>query len=128
MNELNIFKIAYQWYEDDHEETLLGKNVSEEEFEKDLTEAKNFAEGLIGIEIEEGSYLGKGYKVDCLPEYYDQILWFLTEKKGYVICNRDEDVTYFVDDAVARKIALSKRIRKVEWQELAGEDKNSPKL
>lgn len=83
MNELNIFKIAYQWYEDDHEETLLGKNVSEEKLEKDLTEAKNFAEGLIDIKIEEGSYFGKGYRVDCLPEYYNQILWFLTEKKEY---------------------------------------------
>lgn len=124
MNELNIFKIAYQWYEGDHKETLLGKNVSEEEFEKDLTEAKNFAEGLIGIEIEEGSYLGKGYKIDCLPEYYDQILWFLTEKKGYIGCNRVEKVMYFVDDAVAQKIAINKRIQKVEWQELAEEDKN----
>jgi hypothetical protein len=128
MNELNIFEIAYRWYEGEHEETLLGKNVSEEEFEKDLTEAKNFAEGLIGIEIEEGSYLGKGYKVDCLPEYYEQILWFLTEKKGYVSCNRDENVTYFVDDGVARKIALRKQIQKVEWQELAEEDKNGSKL
>ena len=128
MNELNIFKIAYQWYEGEHEETLLGKNVSEKEFEKDLTEAKNFAEGLIGIEIKEGSYLGKGYKVDCLPEYYDQILWFLTEKKGYMSCNRDENVTYCVDDGVARKIALRKQIQKAEWQELAEEDKNGSKL
>ena len=36
---INIFKIEYYWPEDEHEVTLLGKNVQREEFEKDLVEA-----------------------------------------------------------------------------------------
>ena len=41
--EFNIFKIEYSWPEDEHEVTLLGKNVEVKEFEKDLLEAKDFA-------------------------------------------------------------------------------------
>ena len=49
MNEvqLNIFKISYQWVEDDHDEILLTKAVNKLEFEKDLLVAKKFAENLI---------------------------------------------------------------------------------
>lgn len=119
MNGFQIFKISYQWYEDDHEETLLGKNVSKDDFENDLIEARKFAEGLIGAKIKEGSYLGKGYRVECLPEYYEQILWFLTEKKGYVECDMDVDVEYFIDDeSSGKKMAIRKRMRKIEWQEV----------
>ena len=100
---MNIFKIEYNWYEDDHEEVLLGKNVEREEFEKDLIKAKEFAESLIGIEIKEREYLGKGYRVDCLPEYYSQIVWFLTEKLGYIICSYDTKITYDINDHQHKK-------------------------
>jgi len=41
---LNVFKVEYYWYEGEHEECLLIKAVEIEEFEKDLLEAKSFAE------------------------------------------------------------------------------------
>lgn len=110
----NIFKLEYNWYEGEHEETLLGKEVERDEFEKDIIKAKDFAEGLIGKEIKDGEYLGKGYRVDCLPEYYEQIIWFLTERLGYIICYFDSDINYDVVDSPNRKIEINKSERKIE--------------
>ena len=93
----NIFKIEYSWYEGEHEETFLGKYVDCEEFENDLKEARNFAQSIRGKVFEE-DFLGKGYSVECLPEYYDQIIWFLKEKKRYIICYFDNSIYYGVDD------------------------------
>ncbi len=119
MNEMNLFKISYDWYEGEHSETLLAKNVSSDVFETDLLQAKVFAESLLGNEIEGGNYLGKGYAVECLPEYYEQITWFLKEKKGYAVCSVDEQVEYLVDDGDnGSKIVVNKKIKKTEWQEL----------
>lgn len=118
VNKLNIFKIEYYWPEDEHEETLLGKNVEREEFEKDIIKAKEFAESLIGKEIKKGEYLGKGYSVDCLPEYYQQMVWFLTTKLGYIECDYDEDITYYVDDSSDKKISIHKSEKKIESKEL----------
>lgn len=122
MQEFNLFKVSYQWYEEDHKEVLLGKSTSKDEFERDLIKARDFAEKLIGIEIKEGSYLGKGYSVECLPEYYEQIIWFLTEKRGYIECYNDEDVEYFTEDNGSNKIYIRKRVQKIAWQTI-GENK-----
>ncbi len=59
MDELNIFKIYYTWYEGEYDETLVAKKVSKEQFEADLLTAKKFAESLIGSEVKRGNYLGK---------------------------------------------------------------------
>lgn len=115
---MNIFKIEYNWYEGEHDETLLGKEVELAEFEKDLTKAKEFAENLIGVKIKEGDWLGKGYSVDCLPEYYQQVIWFLTEKLGYAICYYDEDITYYIDDHTGKKIVITKSEKRIESNEL----------
>lgn len=125
MKTLNIFKIEYYWPEDEHEETLLGKNVEREEFEKDVTKARKFAESLIGKEIREGEYLGKGYSVQCLPEYYKQIIWFLTERAGYAVCYFDEEVYYTVDDSSNKKIDITKSARKIERSELKSRTQKS---
>jgi len=115
----NIFRIEYDWYEGEHEETLLGNNVERKEFEKDLLEAKDFAKSLIGVEIKNGDYLGKGYSVECLPEYYQQVTWFLVEKKGYVKCYFDSDIDYSVDDSANEKeIQVKKHEEKTEISEL----------
>ena len=34
MTELNVFKVEYYWYEGEHEEIFLAKDVNGEEFEK----------------------------------------------------------------------------------------------
>jgi hypothetical protein len=115
---MNIFKIEYYWPEGEHKETLLAKDVERKEFEKDIIKAKEFAGSLIGKEIEEGEYLGKGYRVDCLPEYYEQIIWFLTEKLGYIVCDFDEDIHYTVDDSSDKTISITKSKRKTESSEL----------
>jgi len=108
MAEPNIFKIEYRWYEGEHEECLLIKDVDIKEFEKDLLEAKHFADKLKGIKIKEGNYLGKGYNVECLPEFYAQIIWFLIEKKGYKECYLNENISYIIDDDANKKINITK--------------------
>ena len=105
---MNIFKIQYDWYEGEHEEILLAKDIKIETFEKDLIKAKKFAEKLKGKKAETGNYLGKGYSVECLPQFYGQILWYLTEKLGYIICNFKEDIDYSVDDSSSKKISIVK--------------------
>ena len=102
--DFNIFKIEYDWYEGEHEETLLGKNIDKKKFEKDLIEAKKFAISLIGNEIKGKNYLGKGYSVECLPEFYEQIIWFLINKKGYIKCNFDENTGYQKNPRVFRML------------------------
>ena len=106
--DFNIFKIEYDWYEGEHEEILLGKNIDKKKFEKDLIEAKNFALGLIGNEIKNKDYLGKGYSVECLPEFYEQIIWFLINKKGYIECYFDENTKYNIDDSSNKPINITK--------------------
>jgi hypothetical protein len=115
---MKIFKIEYQWYEGDYDKTLLGKDVSSEEFEKDLIKAKEFAESLIGKEINEDEYLGKGYKIECLPEFYEQIIYFLKTKLNYVECDYDKDIKYAIEDNSDKKILLSKSVKKVEWVDI----------
>ncbi len=106
---MNIFRIEYYWYEGDHELVLFGKDVEQNQFEDDLIGAKAFAEGLCGTEVEGFDYLGKGYSVQCLPEYFGQICWYLETKLGYVICHLDNDLMYEVQDGVSgsEKIAIS---------------------
>ncbi|MBS3149705.1 hypothetical protein J4455_03370 [Candidatus Woesearchaeota archaeon] len=117
--DFNIFKLEYYWYEGEHEETLLGKNIERVKFEKDLVEAKNFAKSLIGKEHKENDYLGKGYSVECLPEYYKQIIWFLIEKKGYTECYFDEDTSYSIDDLTnGKEIQIKKYEKKIKISEL----------
>ena len=120
-NTFNIFKIEFYWYEDDHEETFLGKGVEREEFEKDLKEARDFAQSLRGKEVSKGEYLGKGYITECLPEYYEQIVWFLKEKKGYTICYFDNDTYYRIDDSPSKEdkdIGLTKFEETINHTEL----------
>ena len=111
-DEIRIFKIEYSWCEGDYDKSLVGKNVSVKEFEKDLKEARNFAESLIGIEVER-DYLGKGYAVECLPEFYRQIIWFLINKKGYLECEYNYLMSYDIDDST-RSGKIEIIINKVE--------------
>ena len=118
MLQLQIFKLEYTWYEGEYHYTLLAKDVDKEQFEKDLIKAKEFAESLIGKEIKKGDYLGRGYRVCCLPEYYNQIIWFLNRKLRYIECDYDKDITYDVDDPQNKKISVKKSERKIERKEL----------
>lgn len=115
----NLFKFEYNWFEGEHEETFLGKDVSHEEFEKDLVEAREFAKILLGKKIDGGDYLGKGYSVECLPEYYRQLIWFLTEKKGYIEYKFYDNVSYSIDDyATNDKIEITKSAANVNHKTL----------
>jgi len=118
MRDFNIFKVEYDWYEGEHYETLVGKNVDLETFEKDLLKARDFAESLKGKEIKSGESLGKGYSVECLPEFYSQILWYLCEKLGYVYCSYDENTCYSVDDDFSKKISIVKEVKKTERKDI----------
>jgi hypothetical protein len=124
MNNFNIFKIEYYWYEGEHEETLLMKDVGKEEFEKDLIDAKKFAESLIGKEIKKGNYLGEGYNVACLPEFYEQIIWFLLEKKGYKECQFDCDISYIIEDNSDKEINIIKSEKITKREEISVKQKN----
>ncbi len=118
---MNIFKTEYYWYEGDYGETLLAKDTAKEQFEKDLIEAKNFAESLKGKEIKEGSYLGNGYRIECLPEFYEQIIWFLINKKSYSECKYDNSEEYYVDDGPNKEIDIQKRVQKFVWEDIKDE-------
>ena len=118
MTDINVFKVEYYWYEGEHEETSLAKDVNKEEFEKDLLEARNFAEKLKGVEIKEGEYLGKGYTIECLPEFYGQIIWFLINKKEYKECQLNEDISYTIDDDSNKKIGITKDERTTKITEI----------
>lgn len=102
----------------DHDEILLGKNVETEEFEKDLINAKKFSESLMGIEIKDGEYLGKGYRIQCLPEFYEQIIWFLTSELNYLKCYYDGNINYNIDDDSNKKIEIIKVKKKIERSEI----------
>jgi len=110
---MNIFKIEYDWYDGDHSEILIGKDVNQSQFEIDILKAKVFAESLMGKEIKERDYLGKGYRVDCFPEYYEQIVWFLTSKLGYIECGYDSNILYNVEAFSNTKIGIIKSEKKV---------------
>ena len=114
---MNIYKLCYTWYEGEYEETLLGKNVESEQFEQDLLKAREFAQSLIGTEIKEGDYRGKGYRIECLPEYYEQFIWFLTSKLGYIQCYFNQDINYYVEDQ-SKTISINKRQKTINWSEL----------
>tara|TARA_Y100000310_G_C20086521_1_gene536290 strand:- start:18 stop:374 length:357 start_codon:yes stop_codon:yes gene_type:complete len=118
MGELNIFKVEYDWYEGEHSEVLVGKNVNQEDFEKDLLKARDFAENLKGKKVESGETLGKCYRVECLPEFYEQILWYLCEKLSYVYCCYDENICYSVDDDFSKRISIIKEVKKTERKEM----------
>jgi len=114
MKELTIFKIEYSWYEGEYSKTYLAKDVDLKTFEKDLIEARNFAQSLIGKEVEH-DYLGKGYSVECRPEYYEQIIWYLINKLEYFSCSIEKDVTYDVDDDVTgNNIVINKFVKSIE--------------
>jgi len=116
MKDFNIFKVEYDWVEDDHGEIIVGKRVEIAEFEKDLTEAKKFAESLIGKEVVDHNYLGKGYSVECLPEFYEQIIWYLTDKLGYTVCEYDLDIAYRISDDFSKRMTIRKSEKKIEWK------------
>ena len=119
MKDFNIFKIEYYWYEGEHKETLLAKEIEPEKFEEDLIEANKFAESLIGIEIKDYDYLGKGYTVECLPQFYEQIVWFLINKKGYVLCSFDKNTFFRVEDSSNnKKISIIKLKKTIKSNEL----------
>lgn len=119
MTDFTIFKLQYDWYEGEHEEMLIGKAVEIQQFEKDVIEAKNFAEDLKGKVIEKGQYLGKGYRVECLPAFFEQIAWYLVEKLGYQYCHYDADTHYDVDDDFKKKIKVTKIEKKAERREIS---------
>lgn len=95
---LNIFKLEYNWFEGEHDEILLAKEVEQKEFEKDLVKAKKIAKGH-------------------LPDIYEQIIEFLI-KKGYSKCKLNEDSSYIVNDDVFRKVTLIKLEKKTETRYL----------
>lgn len=102
---MNIFKINFFWWED-YGKNLLAKDVTIDEFEKDLIQAKNYAQSLIGFEDDENAI--EKYSVECLPEYYDKIIWFLTKKLNYFLCNFDKDKTYYVEEDDKKILILRK--------------------
>jgi len=115
---MNIFKLEYDWYEGEHEETLLGKETTEQEFEIDLIKARKFAESLIGNKVKRGDYYGRGYRIECLPEYYEQIVWFLIKKLKYIKCYFRNNISYDVSDEENKKITIDKVEAKRERREL----------
>ncbi len=115
---MRIFKIEYHWYEGEYDYNILVKDVSHKEFEKDLIKAKEFAESIVDNKIKEGDYLGKGYCIVCLPEFYEQIIWYLKNKLNYIDCYFDEYIKYSVSDDMSKKISISRGEKNIKWTNL----------
>ncbi len=111
--DFNIFKIEYHWYEGEYSGTFVGKNVDKTDFEKDLIKAKKFAQNLVGKGKKKG-----GYSVDCLPEYYSTIIFYLIDKLKYIKCYIDNELSYNIDDDFDKKIEVTRHEKKIETEKL----------
>ncbi|MFA6023498.1 MAG: hypothetical protein WC781_05410 [Candidatus Pacearchaeota archaeon] len=122
-NPMNIFPFSFIMKNNCEEVMFFAKNVSSSEFEKDLQEAKNFAEELSGKKIVQQKwdmfgFLGKGYFNECLGEYFEQIAWYLQEKKGYISCQIKDNLTYVIrtentEERKEEKIIIEKKLTSV---------------
>lgn len=119
---LKLYKIEYSWCEGEHQESFVAKDIDREGFLKDLNDAVIFARSLLGKECEMGEWIGKGYSVECLPEYYEQILYYLTTEKGYVDVYYYDWYSYDVNDDNPEKIIVEEvhntNLRKKVCQEM----------
>jgi len=87
---LNIFKISYSWYDGDKDEVFLVKDISENDFEKELMVCVHNAYTNITEE-----------DIVCVPVWYGKIIELMLEK-NYTIVNLMENIElekeYIVDD------------------------------
>ena len=113
MKQINLFKIEYNWYEGEHEEILLGKAITEEQFEFDLKEAKKYVQSQIGKKDKKSKW-----NVECLPEYYRELLDYLVKKHKYQVCSIDNNISYEVDDNFDKKISITKHKQVINREEL----------
>ena len=97
MSTMQLYKISYDYYEGEHEETLLAKDVDKEQFDKDIMEAKDYAQSLIGLKYKKSNF-SVPYSVEYLPEFYNKIVDYLETQKGYVEIHTNDDVCYEIDD------------------------------
>ena len=99
-----IRKIKYTWHEGDYGEAYIVYD-NEEQLEKDLVEAQDKANEHTG------------YRVRCLPSFYDFIIKHL-EEQGYIIDYYFDDTSYDVDDDMGNKVAIQRRENKVDYIDL----------
>lgn len=117
MTELNLYKFKYYWCEGEEQTTYLAKNVNESEFLTDLAQALEFANSLRGTELETNKFFeaGKNYGVECLPEYYAQVIYYMTEKLKYYEIDQDDRVEYILDDHT-NGLTVQKREETVKFE------------
>jgi len=102
---MNAFKIEYSWYEGEHGECWLAKEVEQEQFEADLKEAIVYAST-------------QKYSVSCLPEYYEAIVRYLIKKK-YIEISLNDDISYDIDDGGSSdRIVIALKDRRLRNKDL----------
>ena len=53
-----------------------------------------------------------------LPEYYEQVIWFLVEKKQYKICYFNENNSYTINDDSSKEIGIIKNEKTTKGSEI----------
>jgi len=122
---MQLYKISYDYYEGEHEEILLAKDVETEQFDKDIIEAKDYAQSRIGLKYKKSEYM-KPYNVEYLPEFYQTIADYLQEQKGYIEIHTNDDIHYEVDDSGTQEKEIS--VEKVEIHTVRKEGKPGGKF
>jgi len=125
MSTMQLYKISYDYYEGEHEETLLAKDVDKEQFDKDIMEAKDYAQSLIGLKYKKSNF-SVPYSVECLPEFYNKIVDYLETQKGYVEIHTNDDIHYEVQDSGTQEKEIS--VDKVEIHTVRKEGKPGGKF
>ena len=96
MNTMNLFKIQYSWYDGDEDEILLAKDATQEQFDKDIMEARDIAQSLIKTSNSMTNI--EHYNVECLPSFYQEVIKYLQKQKGYIEISPNDDFHYEVHD------------------------------
>ncbi len=112
MDNLNLFKLEYRWYEGEFESIILTTTKEEKEIEKDLKEITR------NVKIDDEK------EVDCLPTAYRKIITEL-EKRGYSICYFITNPVYSVEDEQfmkgkksVNKYRIHHKEEKIKWAKI----------
>ena len=108
---MNIYKIKYQWVEDDNDEHLVFTKLNKEEFEDVLKSATIFLNQSTIVE-------------DCLPRAYFRLQEFLKDKECYIGKYFDMSDEYYLNDTMTTpdgnrlNFYIDKRIHDIKWENL----------
>lgn len=101
MTRLLAYKLEYYWYEGEHNSIHLAKDVTEEEFIKDLQQA---IQRVANLDLSDSKY----DSYHSLPSDYREVIAEM-EELGYQAIDVDDRTTFEIDEEWGRKLLVSKK-------------------